>query len=314
MRNPLSVLLLTVFSAAIAIGQSQDSITGKAALMPQLSFSAPYFGAMPGFGGAPLTGRPYSGEQISEMVQTLADGTHINRTMHLWKVYRDAQGRTRTERTLMQGPSTQASPLMIDISDPVAQVRYNLDTQNKVAHRMDLSAMGHSIGTAGTFAAIMPAPQVPPPALSNWIATGGFMGAMIPPPPSSSTPQIARQVNPSPQGNTSMPRTVTEKLDPQTIERVAVEGTRHTMTWPVGIVGNDREFVTTNEVWMSPELKIMVLSKSSDPRSGDNTQKLINISRDEPDPSLFQPPSDYTVVDDKPQLGMPMGHTRIQPR
>jgi len=50
---------------------------------------------------------------------------------------------------------------------------------------------------------------------------------------------------------------------------------------------------------MSAELKVVILSKMSDPRSGEQTQKLINISRSEPDPSLFEPPPDYTVVDEK---------------
>jgi hypothetical protein len=43
----------------------------------------------------------------------------------------------------------------------------------------------------------------------------------------------------------------------------------------------------------------MILSKNSDPRNGDHTQKLINISRDEPDGSLFQLPADYEVADEK---------------
>ena len=70
------------------------------------------------------------------------------------------------------------------------------------------------------------------------------------------------------------------------------------MTYPVGSVGNDREIATTYEVWMSPEMGVAILSKNNDSRNGARTQKLSNISRDEPDPSLFQPPTGYEVVDE----------------
>ena len=49
---------------------------------------------------------------------------------------------------------------------------------------------------------------------------------------------------------------------------------------------------------MSRELKISVLSKHSDPRTGEMTFKIPNLSRAEPDASLFQPPPDYQVVED----------------
>ena len=55
----------------------------------------------------PVTGNPYSADQISEHTQTLSDGTHItqnNTTQHL---FRDSQGRTRTERPMMMGPIGQ---------------------------------------------------------------------------------------------------------------------------------------------------------------------------------------------------------------
>ena len=51
----------------------------------------------------------------------------------------------------------------------------------------------------------------------------------------------------------------------------------------------------TSEEWTSPELQTLVLTRHNDPRSGESTYKLMNIIRAEPDPSLFQVPSDYTV-------------------
>jgi hypothetical protein len=76
-----------------------------------------------------------------------------------------------------------------------------------------------------------------------------------------------------------------------------VTGTRSTQTIPVGKIGNDRPIVITTEVWTSPDLKTTVLSKRSDPRMGDQTFKLTNIQRSEPDPSLFTVPSDFKTTE-----------------
>jgi hypothetical protein len=61
--------------------------------------------------------------------------------------------------------------------------------------------------------------------------------------------------------------------------------------------GNDRDIVATGETWTSQELRIPILIKSSDPRSGENVTKLTEINRSEPYPALFTPPPDYTIQD-----------------
>jgi hypothetical protein len=86
-------------------------------------------------------------------------------------------------------------------------------------------------------------------------------------------------------------------LGAQTVEGVPAQGTRITRTIEAGQIGNALPLVITTETWYSPELKVLVSSKSSDPRIGDTTYKLTNIQRAEPDPSLFQVPADYTVRD-----------------
>jgi hypothetical protein len=89
-----------------------------------------------------------------------------------------------------------------------------------------------------------------------------------------------------------------ESLGTQTIEGILAEGTRWTTTYSTGAVGNDRPFSATRETWMSPELHMTVLMKNDDPRSGESVTRMTNISRSEPDGSLFQPPPDYRVVDE----------------
>ncbi len=89
-----------------------------------------------------------------------------------------------------------------------------------------------------------------------------------------------------------------ESLGQKIIEGVPADGRRTTMTYAVGSIGNDRPLVVTHEMWMSPELRIMMLSVNHDPRSGDNTMKVENLSRAEPDPALFEAPPGYEIVDD----------------
>jgi hypothetical protein len=89
-----------------------------------------------------------------------------------------------------------------------------------------------------------------------------------------------------------------EKLGTQTIEGVLAEGVRSTKILPVGSADNDGPISIVNETWTSVELKEIVLSKRVDPRSGEATQRLTNISLADPAVSLFQPPPDYTVVDE----------------
>ena len=95
-------LAVFVIVALFAIGAfAQTSVTATA--VGANSSGMMHFGPPP-FSIRPITGAPYSGEQIHETVQTLVDGTHITRTMPPTKIYRDSLGRTRTERQMFRGP------------------------------------------------------------------------------------------------------------------------------------------------------------------------------------------------------------------
>ena len=91
----------------------------------------------------------------------------------------------------------------------------------------------------------------------------------------------------------------TEALGKQMIEGVEAEGTRSTITIPVGKVGNDQPLEIVSERWYSPVLQEVILSKHSDPRYGVNAYRLKNINRSEPSTSLFQPPADYTQKEEQ---------------
>jgi hypothetical protein len=92
-----------------------------------------------------------------------------------------------------------------------------------------------------------------------------------------------------------------ESLGTQQIEGVTAEGTRITRTIPAGTIGNEKPLEITVETWTSTDLHVLVLSKRSDPRFGETTYRLTNIKRAEPDPSLFQVPSDFKTVQGGPE-------------
>jgi hypothetical protein len=93
------------------------------------------------------------------------------------------------------------------------------------------------------------------------------------------------------------PVQASQSLGTQTFEGVLAEGTRSTLTIAAGQIGNERPIEIVSERWFSPELKTLVLSKQSDPRFGDTTYALSNIVLGDPEPSLFDVPADYQVVE-----------------
>ena len=74
-------------------------------------------------------------------------------------------------------------------------------------------------------------------------------------------------------------------------------GQKTITTIPTGQIGNDRPIEIVDEQWESAELKVLMLSRHHDPRTGDIEYRLTNISRAEPPSYLFAVPSDYTVVE-----------------
>jgi len=92
--------------------------------------------------------------------------------------------------------------------------------------------------------------------------------------------------------------THTEQLGVQNFEGVDAVGTRTITTIPADAIGNERPIEIVYERWYSKELQMIVYSKHSDPRFGEQTYRLTNINRSEPDPSLFQVPTSYRIEKD----------------
>jgi hypothetical protein len=87
---------------------------------------------------------------------------------------------------------------------------------------------------------------------------------------------------------------------------VTAQGKSVVHTIPAGTIGNSAPIVSTVQTWYSPDLQIVVKSVRNDPRFGQSTYALSNISSKEPDASLFQIPAGYQVQD-APAHG-PHGH------
>lgn len=237
----------------------------------------------------PITGAPFSGQATTETTQVLADGNQIKHT-EAGQVYRDSSGRTRRDTTIDHiGPwSTATTPRrIVNITDPVAGANYLLDATDKTVVKMPKGeGFGHVarqifVGDAGGATVTTASGEV--------AASASASGPVV----------IGKEVK----RKSNFPRT-TESLGTEVMAGVSVEGTRTTETIPAGAIGNQNPIVIVSERWTSPDLQTVVYSKHTDPRFGTTIYQLTNISRQEPDASLFQIPSDYTVKED------PMGKLR----
>jgi hypothetical protein len=94
--------------------------------------------------------QPYEAKAVTEIKQTLADGSHIVQTTTA-TVARDGEGRTvRIQKLSVMGPwrssdSSQGnSPTLTVIFDPVAKEHIDYSDTEKVAHVMTLPSALHS--------------------------------------------------------------------------------------------------------------------------------------------------------------------------
>ena len=119
---------LGILVSSFVFAQNTPPTTTDSYAAPPAPRRVARIGAVRAFGAGPLsavvvTGAPYSAEGQSQTVRTLADGTVIKGRVWSWKLYRDAQGRTRVE-----GPAASTisfaqdapSDMIVEITDPVA--------------------------------------------------------------------------------------------------------------------------------------------------------------------------------------------------
>ncbi len=217
-------------------------------------------GEFRGIDGRTVTGSPFSAQIVSTSTQTLSDGSHINRTVNA-TVARDSQGRTYRQQAMDRiGPvSTGAGKTVVFLRDPVAQTSHVISMDSKTAVMSNMPQ--HQRGPRG-----------------NQSASG------------STTPQAEVRTHPARKGET------VESLGSQMMEGVMADGTRITHTIAAGSIGNEHEIKVVSETWYSKDLQTVVMSKHTDPRMGESVFKLTNITRTEPDATLFQVPAGFKVT------------------
>jgi hypothetical protein len=224
-----------------------------------------FLGFEAGLGDKTVTGAPFSASFSTETTETLADGNQIKHAS-TGTIARDSQGRTRRDMTLPAfGPvavAGQAAPRVTFVNDPVAGTRYILEADTKTAR-------------------LMP----PPPDKAEFTQKGRAGG-----PGAGAEAAVADK------------ETVTTPLGTQAIGGVTAEGTRYTRTIPAGQIGNVKPIVVVTERWYSADLQMVVMTKRSDPRSGETVFQMTGIARTEPAASLFQVPADYTVAQAAPHV------------
>lgn len=274
-------------------------------------------------------GAPYSADAVTESVQVLSDGNRIAKKAST-RIYRDSEGRTRREQL-----TTSGEVQSVNISDPVAGLMYVLNPATKTAYRNGVvmssgrggvATASVAPGSGGTVTATRTPDggvtvaasgdemarrrEVETQAGAAAAAGGGGVavgsrgrsggGAVGPVPFPGEAPTLERMVSPG-GGNVNK-----EDLGQQVVEGVLATGTRITTTLPTGTIGNEQPIVVLSEQWFSEELKILVMTKHNDPRSGQTIYRLTNVVQAEPARSLFEVPADYTLKDSVIRRQSPM--------
>ena len=296
MKHLLVIMLFVIVLATI--GNAQDTVRTTTAQVEHSKITTEFIAAS---STKVVKGAPFSAEGISESVQVLPDGNRITRSTTT-KMYRDGEGRFRREgvgstssdEATIYGKILSAYGFQdtISIYDPVEAVRYILTPSTKSARRFN----SQNIRTEG-------AVIVNGQSMSEAVKIQTELKAAL---AQKANAQNAPNTSVVVLGNVAQSYGAgkAESLGTKTIEGVEAEGTRTVTTIAAGSIGNEKPIEVVYERWYSKELDLIVYSRHYDPRFGEQTYRLTNINRSEPDRSLFTVPSDYKVVVDESKFNI----------
>jgi len=158
----------------------------------------------------------------------------------------------------------------------VAGVSYTLDPAAKTAHKLPVMRWSSSSGGELTFESF-----------AGGVAVGSVGSA-------GTNVIISRSVERHTTTESS-PNVNKQDLGKRSFEGIEAQGSRITHTVPAGQMGNERPIEVVADTWYSPDLQLTVSSETRDPRMGNTTYRLSNISRADQPRLLFEVPADYTV-------------------
>jgi hypothetical protein len=232
------------------------------------------------------TGAPYTAEAVTESTQVLADGNRINQKTTT-RVYRDGEGRTRREQ-LNAGGAIES----VAIVDPVGDTRFFSSTAAAPNGGPGAPAPGTVMYKRNVFKTAGPVDEAKMKAEAGALERVG-----------TELDHVVLERTPEGQG-------VREDLGTSTIEGLTATGTRTTTTIPAGAIGNLQPIQVVSEEWFSPDLQVMLLTRYSDPRSGETVYRLQNIIRTEPDHSLFTMPEGEKGLPGRSEIKEPEQESR----
>jgi hypothetical protein len=278
-------------------------------------FQIKMMGVQGGVMGKTVKGAPYSGTEVNETNQVLGDGTHIHNETQT-QVWRDSEGRVRRE-----------TGNQVMIYDPVANASYSLNTKNQTARKLPLGTYMFTTSPDGskgntqyfrfstsTSTESADSPETRKALLDKMDKLAQLHGELGPNHPEIKRAEqdmadVKRSMEISTMENarimamdaatgkvTLRSKAVGQSLGKRMMEGVNADGTSETATIDVGVIGNDRPIQSVSERWYSSDLQTVMMSRHNDPRTGEETFKLINVSRSEPPTYLFQIPAGYQVI------------------
>lgn len=247
--------------AFLAVCLLATGVTAQAQTPAQATMHAPDGGTLERIQSitiSPLTGAPFSATVTTEWTKILPDGTTAT-MKNRRTVARDSTGRIFEERRSFSptGDVDQTRTSNLQYSDPNRHEYYNCIPDERTCY------------------------------VSKYLRP-----AMTEMPAGMTGLQVCGCAS-----NHKTGVTIThEALGQKSIEDLDATGSREITTLPVGQIGNDKPQPIVKEFWYSPRLGINLVTKRFDPRSGIQNFIVNHVSRDEPDPKMFEPPPSYQIV------------------
>jgi hypothetical protein len=89
-----------------------------------------------------------------------------------------------------------------------------------------------------------------------------------------------------------------ESLGTQNVSGLETIGSRETTLVETQTIGNDAPILERKEFWYSPQLGVNLITKRQDARFATQQNfEVTNVALGEPDAKLFEPPTDYKILD-----------------
>jgi hypothetical protein len=255
--RPVYVLLTTVLLCTLcSAAPAQEQQEGQTLSPPNLT---PFGNGIYGMRIDSIVGFPITATINAENIYTDDHGKSIALRFRS-KIYRDSKGRTRLEfdPTPLGEPAKPGWSLMIEIYDPTTGTYFTLYPSTKA---FDQS----------------PRPDEKPQQFYD-------------------EPIISNKIDPRLLLPLRHKEVTQRELAHDVVGGMVVRHGRESIKVPPKYEGNKTGYKTLTDYWFSQELQAFVLVKRTGPGKSQHTVNLSDISRDEPNPSLFTVPPDYRLT------------------